>query len=112
MSPHRIAYTEITREDDPSIRTLLFHAPFDLLKDTCQKIYKMMDGKIKNIVLHREHSCRVRNSKCFWRVAVQINGLDEQFVSFKEFVLMLISCLKKTTSCHIRHYRTETFLNL
>ena len=89
MSPRRIAYTEIDREDDPAIRTLLFHAPFDLLKDTCQKIYKMMDGSIKNIVLQREHSCRIRNGKCYWRVAVQIIGLDEQFISFKEFVLIL-----------------------
>lgn len=112
MLPHRIAYTEINREDDPAIRTLLFQAPFDLLKDTCQKICKMMGGRIRNIVLQREHSCRVRNGKCYWRVAVQIIGLDEQFISFKEFVLMLINCLKKTTSCHIRHYRTEVFLNL
>lgn len=112
MSPRRIAYTEIDREDNPATRTLLFHAPFDLLKSTCQKVYKMMDGKIRNIVLRWEHSCRVRNGKCYWRVAVQIIGLDEQFMSFKELVLLIISCLKKTTSCQIRHYRTEAFLNL
>lgn len=112
MSPHRIAYTEIAREDDPSIRTLLFHAPFDLLKATCQKIYKMMDGRIKNIILRREHSCRVRNGKSYWRVAVKIIALDEQFISFKEFVLMLLSWIQRLSYCKIRHYRTETFLNL
>lgn len=112
MSPRRIAYTEIDREDNLAIRTLLFHAPFDLLKATCQKIYKMMDGRIKDIVLRHEHSCRVRNGKCYWRVAVQIIGLDEQFISFKEFVLMLISLMQRMSCCKIKHYRTEPFLNL
>jgi hypothetical protein len=109
---HRIAYTEALRDDDCNLRVLLFHAPFVLVKDVCQKMFTMMRGNIGNILVKNEHSCRVRNGKCYWRVAVEIIGLNENIVSFTEFVLMMISCMRRTANCTIRHYRTETFLNL
>lgn len=109
---HRIAYTETVsglRDDAP---TLLFHAPFALLKDACQYIHKAMGGKVKDLRISNEHSCRRRNGKCYWRVAVQIIGLDESFLSLQEFTLMLISYIKRICNCTVRHYRLETFLNL
>lgn len=109
---HRIAYTEMVRDYDSDNKVLLFYAPFALVKDVCQKIFTMMRGNVGNIIVRNEHSCRRRNGKCYWRVAVEIIGLNESFISFKEFVLMLISCMKKLANCTIRHFRTETFLNL
>lgn len=109
---HRIAYTEALRDDDCNLRVLLFHAPFALVKDVCQKMFTMMRGNIGNILVKNEHSCRVRNGKCYWRVAVEIIGLNERFISFKEFVLILINSMRNSANCTIRHFRTETFLNL
>ncbi len=109
---HRIAYTEIVRDFDSNNKVLLFHAPFDLVKDVCQKMFSMMQGNMGNIIVRNEHSCRVKNGKCYWRVAVEIIALNENFISFKEFVLMMINSMKTMANCKIRHYRTETFLNL
>lgn len=109
---HRIAYTETVRDYDSDKKVLLFHAPFALVKDVCQKVFTMLQGNVGNIIVKNEHSCRVKNGKCYWRVAVEIIGLNENIVSFTEFVLMMISCMRRTANCTIRHYRTETFLNL
>ena len=109
---HRIAYTEVLRGDNYDERVLLFHAPFALVKDACSLIFRIMNGNIQDMIISNEHSCRRRNGKCYWRVAVRIIGLNESFISFKEFVLMLISYMKKMANCTIRHFRTETFLNL
>lgn len=109
---HRIAYTETVRGLRDDIPTLLFHAPFALLKETCQHLYKLMDGKVKNLRICNEHSCRVRNGKSYWMVAVQIIGLDEHFISLQEFTLMLVNHIQRVCNCTVRHYRLETFLNL
>lgn len=109
---HRIAYTEVLRDDEGDSRVLLFHAPFALVRDVCQKLFTMLHGNVGNIIVLNEHSRRVKNGKCYWRVAVEIIGLNESFISFKEFVLMLINCMKNLANCTIRHFRTETFLNL
>lgn len=109
---HRIAYTEALRGDNYNEPYLLFQAPFALVKDVCQNIFTMMDGKVRNIIVSNEHSCRVKNGKCYWRVAVQIIGLDEQFLSMREFVFLIISNMKRIANCTVRHYKTETFLNL
>lgn len=109
---HRIAYTEMVRDYDSDNKVLLFHAPFALVKDVCQKMFTMMQGNVGNIIIRNEHSCRVKNGKCYWRVAVEIIGLNESFISFKEFVLMLINYMRNLANCIIRHFRTETFLNL
>lgn len=110
---HRIAYTLLMRGDDFDVPTLLFYgAPFLLVKDTCEKIFKAMAGNVKNLYIDREHSCRFKNGKCYWRIAVTIVGLNTAFLALKEFVLMLVSCMQRLCYCKIRHYRTETFLNL
>lgn len=109
---HRIAYTEALRGDDYDEPVLLFHAPFALIKDACQHLFILMDGKIGNMIVRNEHGCRRRNGKCYWRVAVQIFRLDESSISFKEFVHLLISHIRQIANCTVRHYRTETFLNL
>lgn len=110
---HRIAYTMLMRGDDFDVPTLLFYgAPFLLVKDTCEKIFKAMAGNVKNLYIDREHSCRFKNGKCYWRIAVTIVGLNTAFLALKEFVLMLVSCMQRLCYCKIRHYRTETFLNL
>ena len=113
IEKHRIAYTMLMRGDDFDVPTLLFYgAPFLLVKDTCQMIYKAMSGNVKNLYIDREHSCRFRNGKCYWRIAVTIVGLNTAFLALGEFVLMLVSCMQRLCYCKIRHYRTETFLNL
>ena len=73
---HRIAYTETVLDYDSDNKVLLFHAPFALVKDVCQKMFTMMQGNIGNIIIRNEHSCRLKNGKCYWRVAVEIIGLN------------------------------------
>ena len=109
---HRIAYTDVLRGNHFDERVLLFQAPFALIQDACQFIFNIMNGNIQDMLINNEHSCRWRNGKCYWRVAVEIIGLNESFISFKEFVLMLINCMRNLANCTIRHFRTETFLNL
>ena len=113
MEKHRIAYTMLMRGDNFDVPTLLFYgAPFSLVKDACQLIYKYMSGNVKNLCIDREHSCRFRNGKCYWRIAVTIVGLNEPFLVLEELVWMLVSYMQRLCYCKIRHYRTETFLNL
>lgn len=109
---HRIAYTEVLRGNDYDERVLLFQAPFELIKEACQSIFNIMGGNIRNMIINHEHSCRWRNGKCYWRVAVRIVDLNEHFISFSEFTTLLIGRIKKICNCKVRHYRTETFLNL
>lgn len=110
---HRIAYTETMRGNEDEIQTILFYgAPFALLKDVCCHILKMMDGKVGDLKIKLEHSCRYKNGQCYWRYAVSVIDLDEYFISFKEFTLLLIVYIRSICNCSIRHYRLETFLNL
>lgn len=109
---YRIAYTDVLRGNDYDERVLLFQAPFALIQDACQFIFNIMNGNIQDMLINNEHSCRWRNGKCYWRVAVQIVGLNEQFISFSEFTTLLIARIKKICNCKVRRYRTETFLNL
>ena len=100
------------RDYDSDNKVLLFQAPFALVRDVCPKMFTMMQGNVGNIIIRNEHSCRVKNGKCYWRVAVEIIGLNESVISFKEFVQMLIDCMRNLANCAIRHFRTATFLNL
>lgn len=110
---HRIAYTETMRGNEDEIPTLLFYgAPFALLKDACCHIHKMMCGNVRDLKIKLEHSCRHKNGKCYWRYAVSVIDLNEHFISFKEFTLLLIAHIRNICNCAIRHYRLETFLNL
>ena len=110
---HRIAYAITMRGLQDDIPTLLFiGAPFELLRDACRNIYKMMAGNLRDLTVNYEHSCRVRNGKQFWRVAVGIVGLDERFLSLAEFETLFVSHIKRICSCVVRRYKTETFLNL
>lgn len=110
---HRIAYTETMRGNEDEIPTLLFYgAPFALLKDACCHIHKMMCGNVRDLKIKLEHSCRHKNGKCYWRYAVSVIDLNEHFISFKNFTLLLIAHIRNICNCAIRHYRLETFLNL
>lgn len=110
---HRIAYTETMRGNEDEIQTLLFYgAPFALLKDACCHIHKTMCGNVRDLKIKLEHSCRHKNGKCYWRYAVSVIDLNEHFISFKEFTLLLIAHIRNICNCAIRHYRLETFLNL
>lgn len=110
---HRIAYTEAMVGMNDDIPALLFYgAPFALLRDVCQHLFKIMNGRVSNIIIGHDHACRYKNGKCYWRVVVSIHGLDQQFISLKEFVLLVIARMKVICNCTIRHYRLETFINL
>lgn len=109
---HRIAYTEALRGDNYDERVLLFHAPFALIKDACSFIFRIMNGNIQDMIISNEHSCRRRNGKCYWRVVVQIIGINEQFISFREFTTLLIVHIKKICNCKVRYYKLQTFINL
>nr|DAE25186.1 MAG TPA: hypothetical protein [Siphoviridae sp. ctXX925] len=109
---HRIAYTEALRGDNYDERVLLFHAPFALIKDACSFIFRIMNGNIQDLIISNEHSCRRRNGKCYWRVAVQIIGINEQFISFREFTTLLIAHINKICNCKVRYYKLNTFINL
>lgn len=109
---HRIAYTDVLRGNNYDEKVLLFQASFELIKDACQFIFNIMNGNIRDMLVSNEHSCRRRNGKCYWRVAVQIIGLNEQFISFSEFTMLLIARIRKICNCKVRRYRIETFLNL
>lgn len=109
---HRFAYTETMRGLDDEIPTLLFYAPFELLRDVCSYFYPLMSGRVKDLRISESHSCRRKNGKNYWRTEVQIIGLDEQFISLTEFTRMLVHKCKTICNCTVRHYRLETFLNL
>ncbi len=109
---HRIAYTEALRGDNYDERVLLFHAPFALIKDACSFIFRIMNGNIQDLIISNEHSCRRRNGKCYWRVAVRIIGINEQFISFREFTTLLIVHINKICNCKVRYYKLNTFINL
>lgn len=110
---HRIAYTETVRGLQDDMPVLLFvGAPFELLRDACRNIYRMMAGRVCDLTVNYEHSCRVRNGKQYWRVAVGIVGLDEQFLSLVEFTHLFVAHVRRICNCVVRHYKTETFLNL
>lgn len=109
----RIAYTKTWRGLDDEHTVLLFYgASFELLKDTCEYVFRLMDGRVQNLVIDREHSCRVRNGKCYRRTMIKIVGLDEQFISMDNFTMLLIYRMQTICNCTIKHYRLETFLNL
>ncbi len=110
---HRIAYTETVRGYRDEIPTLLFlGAPWFLLQDVCEAVCRMMDGKVKDITLQWEHSCRRKNGKHYWRIAVGIIGLDEAFISMKEFVGLIVSKMTRTAACVVKRFNIEPFLNL
>ncbi len=110
---HRIAYTETTRGLNDEIPTLLFiGAPWLLLKDVCEPLCRMMTGHLHDITLRLEHACIQRNGHHYWRIAVGIIGLDEAFISMKEFICMLLSKMEHTATCNIKRFNTEPFLNL
>lgn len=110
---HRIAYTETVRGVNDEYPALLFYgAPFELVKDACNNLFRQLQGNLGNLLISNEHSCRVRNGKCYWRVVVLVVNLNEQFLSFETFTQLLLSHMKRISNCTIRHYRTGTFLNL
>ena len=110
---HAIAYTETMRGIDDDIPTMLFiGAPWRLLQDVCTDLCKMMRGKLQDITLRYEHSCRVRNGKNYWRIAVGILGLDEGFISLREFESLIVAKMQRTANCTVKYYKTEPFLNL
>lgn len=108
-----IAYTETMRGLNDDIPTLLFYgASLELLKDTCKYIFKLMNGNVGNLLISKEHSCRIHNGKCYRRTMIQIIGLNEKLISLKEFTLLLISRMKFICNCTIKYFRLGTFLNL
>ena len=109
---HRIAYTEALRGDNYDERVLLFQAPFELIKDACQFIFNVMGSNVQDMVISNEHSCRRRNGKCYWRVAVKVVGINEQFISFSEFTALLVAHIKRICNCKVKHYKLNTFVNL
>lgn len=110
---HQIAYAETLRGDDYDIPTLLFlGAPFELVRDTCDKVFRMMDGKVKDLLIRNEHSCRVKNGKCYWRVELEIIQLDEQFISLDGFKQIILNVMSKLSNIKVYHYRLSTFINL
>ena len=109
----RIAYTEAMRGVNDDIPTLLFYgAPFELLKDTCEYVFRLMDGKVRDLVIDRERSCRARNGKCYRRTVIKIVGLDERFMLLENFTQLLLHRMRTVCNCTIRHYKLETFVNL
>lgn len=109
---HRIAYTEALRGDNYDERFLLFQAPFALIKDACQFVFNIIRGNIQDMIISNEHSCRRRNGKCYWRVAVRVIGINEQFISFSEFTTLLVAHIKRICNCKVRYYKLNTFVNL
>lgn len=109
---HRFAYSETMRGLRDEIPTLLFYAPFELLRDVCKEIYPLMQGRIKDLRISESHSCRRKNGKCYWRTEVQVIGLDEGFISFREFSLILVNKMMSMCNCTVSHRRLDTFLNI
>ena len=48
---HRFAYTETMSGLRDDIPTLLFYAPFALLKDTCEYLCRMMTGSVEDMII-------------------------------------------------------------
>ena len=110
---HRIAYTMQMRGDAEGVPTLLFYgASFGLVRDVCQHIHKIMDGNVRDLLISQEHSCRIRNGKCYWRQIVTIEGLNENVLSLQEFVKLIIARMLYICNCTVRYYKPDTFINL
>lgn len=108
---HRFAYTETMRGIKDDIPTLLFYAPFALLRDACQYLYKMLASQVRDIKILSSHSCRRKNGKCYWRMEVQVFGLNNEFLNFESFTQMLVYRMETICNCKVRHLKQETFLN-
>ena len=109
---HRFAYTETMSGLKDDIPTLLFYAPFALLKDTCEYLCRMMAGSVEDMIITPSHSCRRKNGKIYWRQEVQIIGLDTDFLSMESLSQMIVHRMETICNCKVRRYRLETFLNL
>lgn len=109
---HRFAYTETMSGLKDDIPTLLFYAPFVLLKDTCEYLCRMMTGSVEDMIITPSHGCRRKNGKIYWRQEVQIIGLDTEFLTMESLSQMIVHRMETICNCKIRHYRLETFLNL
>lgn len=109
---HSFAYTETMRGLRDDIPTLLFNAPFALLKDACEYLCKMMAGSIEDIIIYPSHSCRRKNGKLYWRQEVQIIGLNTEFLTIESLSAMIVHRMEAICNCRIKHYRLEKFLNL
>lgn len=109
---YNIAYTETFRGIADEIPALLFYAPIGLIQDVCKGLFRLMDGKVKNMLVSEERSCCARNGKCNLRVEVQVVGLNEDLISLQQFAFLVASMLKRKCRCSVRRYKLETFLNL
>lgn len=109
---YNIAYAETFRGKDDDIPTLLFLAPLALVQEVCQHLHKLMDGKVRELRVSSERACVERNGKCDRRISVQVEGLDEDFLSLREFGCLMVAKMAKLCHCTVRRYKIETFLNL
>lgn len=111
---YHIAYTLQLRGDDacqtPYI--VLYGAPYELVRDACLDLYRNMNGKVHDLLLSREHSCRYRNGKCYWRIAVCIKDLDEKAITTEGFATLFAAYLRRLCNCTLRRYRVHDFINL
>ena len=110
---HRIAYTETVRGINDEQPTILFlGAPRELLQDVGTALCRMMADNIRDITVTMEHAIVFRNGKGYWRQAVGIIGLNEEFISYAEFVKFFVHKMTTMAHCKVRHYKLDVFLNL
>lgn len=101
------------RGDSDDVPALMFlGAPPKLLQDVGTALCKEMNGKLQDIILEPEHSCRWKNGKHYWRTVAHIIGLDTHFISFNDFTQLFVFKMTKTATCTIKHYKFDTFINL
>ena len=109
----RIAYGVQMRGDNDDLPVLIYYgAPFQLLYDVMAFVGKCMGDGIKGYRIIHEHSCRWKNGKAYRRIAVEIHGLDEQFVTLSSLIAVINNHMQRICWCKIKEYPIKRLLNL
>lgn len=101
------------RGDNDDLPVIIYYgATWALVFDTMAQIAKMMGENIKGYVIRREHSCRWKNGKAYYRLAVEIHGLNEEFMSLQSFLLVINGYMQKICWCTVKELPLRKLLNL
>lgn len=109
----RIAYGVQMRGDEDDLPVLIYYgASYQLILDVMEHIGKIIGKALKGYVITHEHSCRWKNGKAYRRIAVEIHGLDEQFITLPSLIAVINNYMQRICWCKIKEYPLKRLLNL
>lgn len=107
-----IVFSTQVRDDDVPPTIIYYGAPFSLLSDAMDYMARILKNMLEGYHITREHSCRYRNGKAYHRLALDIRGLNEDCVSFRDLILMLNHHMQEKCWCNIKELPLKRLLNL